>query len=83
MDLTRQAEVEAFFRGNDISQVYLAAAKVGGIHANNTYPAQFIYENLMIECNVIHSAHQAGVQNLPTDAMKYVDGSLIDKVLKS
>jgi GDP-L-fucose synthase len=64
VDLTRQDQVEAFFRGNDISQVYLAAAKVGGIHANNTYPAQFIYENLMIECNVIHSAHQAGVQKL-------------------
>jgi GDP-L-fucose synthase len=63
-DLTRQDQVEAFFRSHDISQVYLAAAKVGGIHANNTYPAQFIYENLMIECNVIHSAHVAGVQKL-------------------
>jgi GDP-L-fucose synthase len=63
-DLTRQDQVEAFFRHHDISQVYLAAAKVGGIHANNTYPAQFIYENLMIECNVIHSAHVAGVQKL-------------------
>jgi GDP-L-fucose synthase len=64
VDLTRQDQVEAFFRNHDISQVYLAAAKVGGIHANNTYPAQFIYENLMIECNVIHSAHQANVQKL-------------------
>lgn len=64
VDLTRQDQVEAFFRSHDISQVYLAAAKVGGIHANNTYPAQFIYENLMIECNVIHSAHQANVQKL-------------------
>lgn len=63
-NLTRQDQVEAFFRNHDISQVYLAAAKVGGIHANNTYPAQFIYENLMIECNVIHSAHVAGVQKL-------------------
>jgi GDP-L-fucose synthase len=64
VDLTRQEHVEAFFRDHDISQVYLAAAKVGGIHANNTYPAQFIYENLMIECNVIHSAHLANVQKL-------------------
>jgi GDP-L-fucose synthase len=64
LDLTRQAEVAAFFRDEKIEQVYLAAAKVGGIHANNTYPAEFIYENLMIECNVIHAAHQAGVQKL-------------------
>ncbi|MBL0394135.1 GDP-L-fucose synthase [Ramlibacter monticola] len=64
VDLTRQEQVEAFFRSHNISQVYLAAAKVGGIHANNTYPAQFIYENLMIECNVIHSAHLTNVQNL-------------------
>lgn len=63
-DLTRQEQVEAFFAAHRIDQVYLAAAKVGGIHANNTYPAQFIYENLMIECNVIHSAHRAGVQRL-------------------
>jgi GDP-L-fucose synthase len=64
VDLTRQSEVEVFFRSHDIGQVYLAAAKVGGIHANDTYPAQFIYENLMIECNVIHSAHVAGAQKL-------------------
>jgi GDP-L-fucose synthase len=63
-DLTRQDQVEAFFARHPIDQVYLAAAKVGGIHANNTYPAQFIYENLMIECNVIHSAHRAGVARL-------------------
>ena len=63
-DLTRQEEVERFFQANAIDQVYLAAAKVGGIHANNSFPAQFIYENLMIECNVIHSAHLAGVQRL-------------------
>jgi GDP-L-fucose synthase len=63
-DLSRQEQVEAFFARHRIGQVYLAAAKVGGIHANNTYPAQFIYDNLMIECNVIHSAHRAGVQKL-------------------
>jgi GDP-L-fucose synthase len=64
VDLSRQEQVEAFFARHHIDQVYLAAAKVGGIHANNTYPAQFIYDNLMIECNVIHSAHRAGVQKL-------------------
>jgi GDP-L-fucose synthase len=64
VDLSRQAEVEDFFRDADVDQVYLSAAKVGGIHANNTYPAEFIYDNLMIECNVIHSAHQVGVQKL-------------------
>jgi GDP-L-fucose synthase len=64
LHLTRQADVEAFFQGHAIDQVYLAAAKVGGIHANDTYPAEFIYENLMIEANVIHAAHVAGVQKL-------------------
>jgi GDP-L-fucose synthase len=63
-DLTRQGEVEDFFSRRRVDQVYLAAAKVGGIYANNTYPAQFIYQNLMIECNVIHSAHCAGVNKL-------------------
>lgn len=64
LDLTSQAQVSAFFAAEQIEQVYLAAAKVGGIVANNTYPADFIYENLMIQCNIIHSAHQAGVQKL-------------------
>lgn len=64
LDLMRQSDVEAFFRGEAIDQVYLAAAKVGGIHANNTYPAEFIYENLVMECNLVHAAHQAGVQKL-------------------
>jgi GDP-L-fucose synthase len=64
VDLLRQSEVEAFFAAERIDQVYLAAAKVGGIHANNTYPAQFIQENLAIQCNVVHAAHQAGVQKL-------------------
>jgi GDP-L-fucose synthase len=64
LDLLRQADVEAFFRDEAVEQVYLAAAKVGGIHANDTYPAQFIYENLMMECNIIHAAHEAGVQKL-------------------
>jgi GDP-L-fucose synthase len=64
LDLTNQAAVQAFFAAQRIDAVYLAAAKVGGIHANNTYPAEFIFENLMIEANVIHAAHTAGVQKL-------------------
>ncbi|BFM16491.1 GDP-L-fucose synthase [Maricurvus nonylphenolicus] len=64
LDLTDQKAVKDFFSSESIDEVYISAAKVGGIVANNTYPAEFIYENLMIECNVIHSAHQADVQNL-------------------
>jgi GDP-L-fucose synthase len=64
LDLLNQAEVGNFFRTEEIDSVYLAAAKVGGIHANNTFPAEFIYENLMIEANVIHAAHMGGVQRL-------------------
>lgn len=64
LDLTNQAAVQAFFNQTEIDQVYLAAAKVGGIHANNEYPADFIYQNLMIECNVINAAYQAGVNKL-------------------
>ncbi|WP_350668692.1 GDP-L-fucose synthase [Pseudoalteromonas sp. 69-MNA-CIBAN-0232] len=64
LDLTNQQAVLDFFRTEKIDQVYLAAAKVGGIVANNSYPAEFIYENLMIECNIIHSAHQANIQQL-------------------
>ena len=64
LDLTDQAAVRAFFQAERPDQVILAAAKVGGIHANNSYPAQFIYENLMIECNVIHQAYAAGVTKL-------------------
>jgi GDP-L-fucose synthase len=64
LDLTDQAAVRAFFTQKKIDRVVLAAAKVGGIHANNTYPAEFIYENLMIQANVVHEAHRAGVQHL-------------------
>jgi GDP-L-fucose synthase len=64
LDLTSQAEVASFFANTPIDEVYLAAAKVGGIHANDTYPAEFIYQNLMIEANVIHQAWHAGVQKL-------------------
>ena len=64
LDLTRQSEVEEFFRDNDIEQVVLAAAKVGGIKANNDYPADFISVNLQIQNNVITSAHRSGVHRL-------------------
>jgi nucleoside-diphosphate-sugar epimerase len=64
LDLTDQVAVRGFMASEKPDVVILAAAKVGGIVANNSYPAQFIYENLMIECNVIHQAHAAGVQNL-------------------
>lgn len=64
LDLTDQAAVNAFFVQHRFDEVYLAAAKVGGIHANSAYPAEFIYENLMIQANVIHAAFQAGVQKL-------------------
>ena len=64
LDLTNQAAVKAFFEQEKPDQVYLAAAKVGGIHANNTFPAEFIYQNLMMEANVIHQAFEAGVKKL-------------------
>lgn len=64
LDLTDQSAVREFFQQEKPDQVYLAAAKVGGIYANNTYPAQFIYENLMIEANVIHEAWRSGVKRL-------------------
>ncbi len=64
LDLTSQSAVYAFFQQEKPDQVYLAAAKVGGIYANNTYPAEFIYQNLMVEANVIHEAWQSGVQKL-------------------
>ncbi len=64
LDLTDQAAVRDFFAAAKPDQVILAAAKVGGIIANNSYPGQFIYENLMIECNVIHQAYAAGVKKL-------------------
>ena len=64
LDLTDQAAVRSFFATEKPDQVYLAAAKVGGIHANNTYPADFIYQNLMIEANVIEAAFRNGVQKL-------------------
>ena len=64
LNLLDQKKVQTFFKNNEIDQVYLAAAKVGGIYANSTYPAEFIYENLMIQNNVIHSAFLSGVKKL-------------------
>ncbi len=64
LDLVNQQEVQSFFKDEKIDQVYLAAAKVGGIHANNIYPAQFIYENLLIQSNIIHNAFISGVKKI-------------------
>lgn len=64
LDLTDQAAVRLFFQTEKPDEVYVAAAKVGGIYANNTYPADFIYSNLMVEANVIHEAYKAGVRKL-------------------
>lgn len=64
LDLTHQAKVSDFFQEERPDQVFLAAAKVGGIHANNTYPADFMYDNLMEQSNVIDAAYRAGVKKL-------------------
>jgi GDP-L-fucose synthase len=64
LELTDQAQVRAFFAEQQIDEVYLAAARVGGIHANNTYPAEFIYDNLMVQANVVHEAWRNGVRKL-------------------
>ena len=64
LDLTNQQAVHDFFQSETIDYVVLAAAKVGGIHANNTYPADFIYNNIMIEANIIHEAYKAGIERL-------------------
>ena len=64
VDLMRQDQVEQFLGDEHIDQVYLAAAKVGGIEANHRFPADFIYQNLLMTCNVIHGAHEAGIDRL-------------------
>ena len=64
LDLSIQQDVADFFQKEKIDEVYLGAAKVGGIHANNTYPAEFIYDNLMVEANVVHQAWRSGVHKL-------------------
>src|SRR5687768_16547785 len=64
LDLASQAQVFAFLAEKRVDAVIVAAAKVGGIHANNTFPADFIYENLVIEANLVEGAHRSGVQSL-------------------
>src|SRR5688572_20107827 len=64
LDLTNQAAVDAFYAAEKPDVAIIAAAKVGGIHANNTYPAEFLFENLAIATNTIHSAHRAGTRRL-------------------
>ena len=64
LDLSDQAAVTGFYQTEQIDEVYMAAAKVGGIHANSTYPAEFIFENLIVECNLIHGAHQVGIDKV-------------------
>ena len=64
LELTNQAQVREFFAAEHIDHVYLCAAKVGGIHANNTYPAEFIYDNMMVQANVVHEAWRSGVTRL-------------------
>ncbi|MCN4144994.1 MAG: GDP-L-fucose synthase [Thiohalomonas sp.] len=64
LDLVKQAQVQTFFKKEKPEYVFLAAAKVGGIHANNTYPAEFIYQNMMIEANIVDAAYRNGVEKL-------------------
>jgi GDP-L-fucose synthase len=82
LDLTNQQAVVVFFQSEKVEQVYLAAAKVGGIVANNTYPADFIYENLMIQCNIIHSAHLANIQQLLFLGSSCIYPKLADQPMK-
>ncbi|MEH6607450.1 MAG: NAD-dependent epimerase/dehydratase family protein, partial [Pseudomonadales bacterium] len=64
LDLKDSKAVSDFLQAEQVDELYVAAARVGGIHANNTYPADFIYDNLMIECNLIEAAFRAGVAKL-------------------
>jgi GDP-L-fucose synthase len=82
LDLTDQQSVRTFFEAEKRSQVYLAAAKVGGIHANNTYPAEFIYQNLMMEANVIHEAFKHGVQKLLFLGSSCIYPKLVEQPMK-
>ncbi len=82
LDLTNQTQVQNFFAADKPDQVYLCAAKVGGIHANNTFPAEFIYDNLMIESNVIHNAWKAGVKKLLFLGSSCIYPKLPDQIIK-
>jgi GDP-L-fucose synthase len=82
LDLTDQHAVRTFFASERPDQVYLAAAKVGGIHANNTYPAEFIYQNLMMEANIIHEAFKHGVQSLLFLGSSCIYPKLVEQPMK-
>jgi GDP-L-fucose synthase len=82
LDLTNQQAVRSFFEAENPDQVYLAAAKVGGIHANNTYPAEFIYQNLMIEANIIHESLKSGVQKLLFLGSSCIYPKLVEQPMK-
>ena len=82
LDLTDQQAVRTFFDVERPNQVYLAAAKVGGIHANNTYPAEFIYQNLMMEANIIHEAFKHGVQKLLFLGSSCIYPKLVEQPMK-
>lgn len=81
LDLTKQDDVNNFFENERPDQVYLAAAKVGGIHANNNYPAEFIYQNLMIQANVINSSYNHGVNKLLFLGSSCIYPKLISKAI--
>jgi len=82
LDLTNQNQVQKFFEAEKPDQVYLCAAKVGGVHANNTFPAEFIYDNLMIESNVIHNAWRAGVKKILFLGSSCIYPKLPDQIIK-
>jgi GDP-L-fucose synthase len=82
LDLTNQQAVRAFFETEKPDQVYLAAAKVGGINANNTYPAEFIYQNLMMEANIIHETFKVGVQKLLFLGSSCIYPKLVEQPMK-
>ena len=82
LDLIDQTQVKDFFEAEKPDQVYLCAAKVGGIHANNTFPAEFIYDNLMIESNVIHNAWMVGVKKLLFLGSGCIYPKLPDQIIK-
>jgi GDP-L-fucose synthase len=86
VDLTRQEQVEAWMEDNRPDAIFLAAAKVGGILANDTYPAEFLYENLILEANIIHAAHKIGVEKLMFLGSsciypKYADQPIVEEAL--
>ena len=82
LDLKNQSQVQKFFEAESPDQVYLCAAKVGGVHANNTFPADFIYDNLMIESNVIHNAWKAGAKKLLFLGSSCIYPKLPDQIIK-